>query len=74
MNYFRILWKGFRRMVFAVAAAGLLVLAVKGFLMIPNETGFAAVWYFALDCAVLTMGLYGMYLMGGTCKKEVAVR
>lgn len=63
------LWKGFRRMVFAVASAALLALAVKGFCQIPNEQGYLAVWYFALDCVVLAMGLYGTYLMGGTCKK-----
>ena len=64
-----IFWKGLQRMAVAVVSAALLALAVKGFCTIPNENGYAAVWYFTLDSAVLAMGLYGTYLMGGTCKK-----
>ena len=65
------LWKGFRRLIFGVGTASLLVLAVKGFCMIPMETGYLAVWYFVLNSVVLAMGLYGTYLMGGSCKQKM---
>lgn len=64
----RIAFRGFCRMLYGAMAAGLIVLAVYGFVCIRTETGWAAVSDFITACATLVVGLLNMYIMGGRNK------
>ena len=49
----KILWRGFKRMLYGAATAGLFGIAIYGFIVIPKEVGYIAV----CDCvgAIATM-------------------
>lgn len=64
----RIAFRGFCRMLYGAMAAGLIALAVYGFVCIRTETGWAAVSDFITACATLIVGLLNMYIMGGRNK------
>ena len=66
----KIAWRGFYRTVYGAAVAGLIALAVYGFVSVTNETGWTAVCDFIASCATLVVALSNMYLMG--CKKKGA--
>ena len=66
----KIAWRGFYRTVYGAAVAGLIALAVYGFVSVTTETGWTAVCDFIASCATLFVALLNMYVMG--CKKKGA--
>lgn len=67
--YSKVLVKGFVRMVFGAAVAGLFALAVYGFVMVDKESGWTAVCDFIAAIATFACALSGMIVMGGGLKK-----
>lgn len=66
----KILWKGFIRMLFGAATAGLIGLAVYGFIMIPSEGGWTAVCEFIAATATVVVALNCVYAQGGAKKRR----
>ena len=66
----KIAWRGFYRTLYGAAVAGLLAMAVYGFVSVTTETGWTAVCDFIASCATLFVALLNMYVMG--CKKKGA--
>ena len=66
----KIVWRGFCRTVYGASVAGLLAMAVYGFVSVANETGWTAVCDFIASCATLIVALLNMYVMG--CNKKGA--
>ena len=66
----KIAWRGFRRTLYGSVVAGLIALAIYGFVSVTTETGWTAVCDFIASCATLVVALSNMYLMGG--RKKVA--
>ena len=66
----KIAWRGFYRTLYGAAVAGLLAMAVYGFVSVTTETGWTAVCDFIASCATLVVALLNMYVMG--CKKKGA--
>ena len=64
----KIAWRGFYRTLYGAAVAGLLAMAVYGFVSVTNESGWTAVCDFIASCATLVVALLNMYLMGGRKK------
>ena len=64
----KIAWRGFYRTVYGAFVAGLVAMAIYGFVSLTTETGWTAVCDFIASCATLVVALSNMYLMGG-CKK-----
>ena len=64
----KIAWRGFYRTLYGAAVAGLLAMAVYGFVSVTTETGWTAVCDFIASCATLVVALLNMYLMGGRKK------
>ena len=67
----KILWKGFKRMVYGAATAGLMGLAVYGFSMIPGEGGYTAVFEFVGAICTMGVAMVCMYQQG-CCNKRGA--
>lgn len=65
----KILAKGFARMVYGAATAGLIAMAVYGIVMIPTEGGWAAVCDFIVSTATMVVALSCMYAQGAGKKK-----
>ena len=63
------LLKGFVRMVFGAATAGLIAISVYGFVMVTTETGWIAVSDFVASAASMLVALSCTYVMGGHAKK-----
>jgi hypothetical protein len=61
----KVAWRGFFRTLYGAAVAGLIAMAVYGFVSVTTETGWAAVCDFIASCATLVVALSNMYLMGG---------
>jgi hypothetical protein len=66
----KIAWRGFYRTVYGAAVAGLVALAIYGFVSVTTEAGWTAVCDFIASCATLFVALLNMYVMG--CKKKGA--
>ena len=66
----RIAWRGFCRPLYGAAVAGLIAMAIYGFVSVTTETGWTAVCDFIASCATLVVALLNMYVMG--CKKKGA--
>ena len=64
-----ILWKGFTRMLYGAATAGLFGLAAYGFVMIPSEGGYTAVFDFVGAIATCCVAMVSMYHQGCAKKK-----
>lgn len=64
----KIAWRGFYRTLYGAAVAGLIAMAVYGFVSVTNESGWVAVGDFVSSCATMIVALANMYFMGG-CKK-----
>lgn len=64
-----ILLKGCMRMLYGTATAGLVALAVYGFVMIPSEGGYVAVCDFIGSAVTMVVALGGMYAQGGGRKR-----
>lgn len=69
----KILWKGFLRMICGAMTAGLIGLAVYGFVMITSENGWTAVCEFIVATSTLSVAVTSMYAMG-TGRKRGARR
>ena len=69
----KIMFRGFKRMVFGAATAGLIALSVYGFWMIPSEGGWTAVCEFIAATATAVVALSCVYAQG-TGKKKGAKR
>lgn len=66
----KVLVKGFGRVVYGAAVAGLFGFAVYGFTVIPAEGGYVAVCDFIASMATLVIALNGMYACGARRKKN----
>lgn len=66
----KVLVRGFGRVVYGTAVAGLFGLAVYGFTAIPAEGGYVAVCDFIAAMATLVIALNGMYACGARRKKN----
>ena len=64
----KIVWRGFYRTLYGAAIAGLIALAIYGFVSVTTETGWTAVCDFIASCATLVVALLNMYLIGGRKK------
>ena len=64
----KIACRGFCRTLYGSAVAGLIALAIYGFVSVTSETGWTAVCDFIASCATLVVALANMYLMGGRKK------
>ena len=64
----RVALRGFCRTVYGALVAGLIALAIYGFVSVTNETGWTAVCDFIASCATLIVALLNMYLVGGKKK------
>ena len=60
----RILCRGFCRTIYGTAVAGLIAIAIYGFISVTTKTGWAAVWRFVVACVLLSEGIGNMYFMG----------
>lgn len=65
----KILLRGFAKVLYGAAVAGLIVLAVYGFQAIPTEGGYAAVGDFVCAVATTVVALGCMYAFGCSRKK-----
>lgn len=65
----KILFQGAVRMVHGTAIAGLMALAIYGFVMIPSEGGYIAVCDFIGSIATIAVALNCMYSLGSNKKK-----
>ena len=59
-----ILWRGFCRTIYGTAVAGLIAMAIYGFISVTTKTGWVAVCVFISSCAFLIAALVHMYSMG----------
>ena len=66
--HLRIMWLGFCRTIYGAAVAGLIAMAIYGFISVSKETGWAAVCDFVAACVNMAVALANMYLMGGRKK------
>ena len=64
----KIAWRGFFRTLYGSVVAGLIALAIYGFVSVTTETGWTAVCDFVASCATFVVALSNMYLMGGRKK------
>ena len=64
----KVAWHGFYRTVYGALVAGLVAMAIYGFVSVTTETGWTAVCDFVASCATLVVALSNMYLMGGRKK------
>lgn len=64
----KIAWRGLCRTLYGALIAGLIALAVYGFISVTTETGWVAVCDFVASCATLVVAISNMYLMGGRKK------
>ena len=62
--HFRIMWRGFCRTVYGAAVAGLIAMAIYGFISVTTETGWVAVCKFIAACATMAVALENMYFIG----------
>lgn len=67
-----IVLKGFARTIYGALVAGLLAIAIYGFISIRSEAGYIAVFDFIAACATLTVAVCNLYVMGGKRKRGKA--
>lgn len=61
--------KGFVRTLYGVAVAGLVGLAVYGFVMVPTEGGYIAVCDFIVSVGTMAIAVMSMYSLGANKKR-----
>lgn len=66
----KILIKGFTRMLYGALTAGLIGLAVYGFIMVPSEGGYLAVFDFIGAIATICVAVACIYHQGGGKRKR----
>lgn len=59
-----VILRGLARTVYGALVAGLIAVAVYGFVLIESESGYIAVFDFIASCATLTVAMSNVYLMG----------
>lgn len=64
-----VLLRGFVRVLYGAAVAGLIALAAKGFAMIPLEGGYVAVCDFIAAILTMIVALTCTYAFGGKRKR-----
>ena len=67
-HHSKILCKGFVRMMYGAATAGLFAMAAYGLIMIPSEGGYIAVCEFIGSIATICVAMTCMYSLG--CRKK----
>lgn len=60
----RILWRGFFRTVYGSLIAGLIAMAIYGFVSAQKEVGLEAVFDYIVSAVLLIEALGNMYFMG----------
>ena len=65
----KIMARGFTRVLYGAGTAGLIALAIYGYVMIPSEGGYAAVCDFIGATATIMTALCCMYAQGAAKKK-----
>lgn len=60
----RILWRGFLRTVYGALIAGLIAMAIYGFVSARNEAGWEAVFDYVVSAVLLLESIGNMYFMG----------
>ena len=60
----RILWRGFLRTVYGALIAGLIAMAIYGFVFASKEAGWDAVFDYIASAVLLIESLGNMYFMG----------
>ena len=71
-HHAKVLFTGFKRMIFGAATAGAFAMAGYGFIAIPAEDGYVAVCEFIMAVMTLGVALACMYAQGkpgNKCKK-----
>lgn len=68
-HHTKILMRGFKRVLCGTATAGLIGLAVYGFVMIPGEGGYIAVCDFLASSVTLGMAMLCAYQQGCNRKR-----
>ena len=60
----RILWRGFFRTVYGALIAGLIAMAIYGFVSAKDEAGWEEVFDYIVSAVLLIEALGNMYFMG----------
>ena len=60
----RILWRGFFRTVYGSLIAGLIAMAIYGFVSASKEAGWDAVFDYVVSAVLLLESIGNMYFMG----------
>ena len=60
----RILWRGFLRTVYGALIAGLIAMAIYGFVSASKEAGWDAVFDYIVSAVLLIEAIGNMYFMG----------
>ena len=60
----RILWRGFLRTAYGALIAGLIAMAIYGFVSARNEAGWEAVFDYIVSAVLFIEALGNMYFMG----------
>ena len=66
----KIFLRGFAKVVYGTAVAGLVAMAVYGFCAVPSEDGYIAVCDFIGSAVTMAMAITCMYAFGGRKKKS----
>lgn len=60
----RILWRGFLRTVYGALIAGLIAMAIYGFVSAPKESGWEAVFDYIVSAVLLIEAIGNMHFIG----------
>lgn len=60
----RILWRGFFRTVYGALIAGMIAMAIYGFVSATKEAGWEAVFDYIVSAVLLIEAIGNMYFMG----------
>ena len=70
-NHIVIFIRGMIRIIYGAAIAGLFAMAAYGFISIPSDGGWTAVFDFVASAATLVVAFANVYVIGGgTCKRR----
>jgi hypothetical protein len=64
----KIAWRGFCRTLYGSFVAGLVAMAIYGFVSVTGESGWTAVCDFIASCATMVVAIVNMYWIGCTKK------
>ena len=69
-HHTRILFTGFKRMIYGTLTIALFAVAAFGFVTIATEEGYAAVFDFVASIATIIVAVANMYVLGSTKKTK----